>query len=60
VHKELLTRCFHVLPCAPFYWADPDSGLRYIRVSLARPYEIVSAAARTLASAYRNLCVDAT
>jgi aspartate/methionine/tyrosine aminotransferase len=60
LHKELLARGVHVLPCAPFYWADPNRGLRYIRVSLARPYEIVSAAARTLAEAYRDLCVDAT
>jgi len=60
LHKELLMRGLHVLPCAPFYWADPDRGLRYIRVSLARPYEIVSAAARALAEAYRHLSVDAT
>jgi len=60
LHKELLAHGVHVLPCTPFYWADPDSGLRYIRVSLARPYKIVLAAARTLAKAYHNLCVDAT
>jgi aspartate/methionine/tyrosine aminotransferase len=60
LHKELLARGLHVLPCAPFYWADPDRGLRYIRVSLARPYEVVSAAARTLADAYRHLFVGAT
>jgi aspartate/methionine/tyrosine aminotransferase len=60
LHKELLARGVHVLPCAPFYWADPDSGLRYIRVSLARPYEIVSAAARAFAEAYRHLSVDAS
>ncbi len=58
LHKELLARGVHVLPCAPFYWADPGGGLRYIRVSLARPHEIVSAAARTLAEAYRDLSVD--
>lgn len=60
LHKELLARGVHVLPCAPFYWADPGRGLRYIRVSLARPYEIVSAAARTLAEAYRDLSVNST
>jgi aspartate/methionine/tyrosine aminotransferase len=60
LHKELLARSVHVLPCAPFYWARPDHGLRYIRISLARPYEVVSAAARTLAEVYRHLCVDAT
>jgi hypothetical protein len=46
----------HMLPCTPFHWADPDEGLRYIRVSLARPYEVVVTAARTLAKAYRELC----
>jgi aspartate/methionine/tyrosine aminotransferase len=60
LHKELLARGLHVLPCAPFYWADPARGLRYIRISLARPYEVVSAAARVLAEAYRQLSVDAT
>jgi aspartate/methionine/tyrosine aminotransferase len=55
LHKELLSRRIHVLPCAPFYWASPDSGLRYIRVSLARSYEVVSEAAQVLADAYRNL-----
>lgn len=56
LYKDLLKRGVHVLPCAPFHWADPKSGLRYIRVSLARPFETVQAAARTLAEAYRELC----
>lgn len=60
VHKELLARGVHVLPCAPFYWADPASGLRYLRISLARPHEIVAGAARALADAYRNLSITAT
>ncbi len=60
LYKELLTRGVHVLPCAPFHWADPESGRRYIRISLARPYEVVSAAARALAAAYRDICVAAT
>jgi aspartate/methionine/tyrosine aminotransferase len=60
LYKELLARGVHVLPCAPFYWADPASGLRYIRISLARPYEIVTAAARTLADAYGDISVGAT
>jgi aspartate/methionine/tyrosine aminotransferase len=55
LYKDLLERGVHVLPCAPFHWADPDSGLRYIRVSLARPHETVRTAARTLAQAYREL-----
>jgi aspartate/methionine/tyrosine aminotransferase len=60
LHKELLARGVHVLPCAPFYWADPASGLRYIRISLARPFEIVAAAARRLADAYGDISVGAT
>jgi aspartate/methionine/tyrosine aminotransferase len=55
LYKELLARGVHVLPCAPFYWADPDGGQRYIRISLARPHEVVAAAARTLADAYRDV-----
>lgn len=55
LYKEMLTRGVHVLPCAPFHWADPASGLRFIRISLARPYETVEVAARTLAHAYREL-----
>jgi len=27
--------------CAPFHWADPPSGLRFIRLSLARPFATV-------------------
>jgi aspartate/methionine/tyrosine aminotransferase len=55
LHKDLLTRGVHVLPCAPFHWADPESGQRYIRLSLARPHDMVAAAARTLAGAYAEL-----
>lgn len=60
LYRELLGRGVHVLPCAPFHWADPASGRRYIRVSLARPHEVVSVAARTLAAAYRDLCLLAS
>ncbi|MEU9332336.1 aminotransferase class I/II-fold pyridoxal phosphate-dependent enzyme [Streptomyces sp. NPDC048290] len=55
LHKELLARGVHVLPCAPFHWADPDSGLRFIRISLARPFETVQTAVRAMAAAYRDL-----
>lgn len=55
LHKELLTRGVHVLPCAPFHWADPASGLKYIRLSLARPPETVAAAAHAMATAYTEL-----
>jgi aspartate/methionine/tyrosine aminotransferase len=59
LYKDMLERGVHVLPCAPFHWADPKSGLRYIRVSLARPFETVQTAAHTLAAAYRELSVAA-
>jgi hypothetical protein len=55
LYKDMLERGVHLLPCAPFHWADPESGLRYVRLSLARPYETVRVAARTLAQAYREL-----
>lgn len=53
--KDMLSRGVHVLPCAPFHWADPKSGLRFIRVSLGRPFETVATAARTLAQSYQAL-----
>jgi aspartate/methionine/tyrosine aminotransferase len=55
LYKDLVARGVHVLPCAPFHWADPQAGLRYIRVSLARPYRAVGTAARRLAQSYREL-----
>ncbi len=55
LYKDMLERGVHVLPCEPFHWADPDSGRRYLRISLARPFETVQSAARRLAQAYREL-----
>ena len=55
LYKDMLGRGVHVLPCPPFHWADPKSGLRFVRVSLARPFETVDAAARALAESYRDL-----
>jgi len=55
LYKDLLARGVHVLPCAPFHWADPAAGLRYIRVSLARPYAAVEVAAQRLAQSYLEL-----
>lgn len=55
LYKDLVSRGVHVLPCAPFHWADPQSGLRYIRVSLARPFAAVEKAALTLAQSYLAL-----
>ncbi|WP_211288188.1 aminotransferase class I/II-fold pyridoxal phosphate-dependent enzyme [Mumia flava] len=52
LYDDMVARGVHVLPCAPFFWADPKSGLRSIRISLARPHEIVREAAVTLAEAY--------
>jgi aspartate/methionine/tyrosine aminotransferase len=59
LYKDMLERGVHVLPCAPFHWADPEGGLRFIRVSLARPFETVEAAARTLVESYRELSATA-
>jgi aspartate/methionine/tyrosine aminotransferase len=59
LYKDMLGRGVHVLPCPPFHWADPKSGLRFIRVSLARPFETVEAAARALAQSYRDLSATA-
>lgn len=55
LYQEMLMRSVHVLPCAPFHWADPESGLRFIRISLARPYEAVETAARLMAKTYLEL-----
>ncbi|WP_206060686.1 aminotransferase class I/II-fold pyridoxal phosphate-dependent enzyme [Nonomuraea basaltis] len=55
LYKDMVARGVHVLPCAPFHWADPNGGLRYIRVSLARPYTTVEAAAQRLVQSYREL-----
>ncbi|MEV6038944.1 aminotransferase class I/II-fold pyridoxal phosphate-dependent enzyme [Nonomuraea sp. NPDC052116] len=55
LYKDMVGRGVHVLPCAPFHWADSDSGLRFIRVSLARPYDTVESAARTLVQSYTEM-----
>jgi aspartate/methionine/tyrosine aminotransferase len=55
LYKDLLARGVHVLPCAPFHWADPVAGLRYVRVSLARPFAAVQVAAQRLAQSYLEL-----
>jgi aspartate/methionine/tyrosine aminotransferase len=59
LYKDMVTRGVHVLPCAPFHWADPRGGLRFIRVSLARPFEAVERAARILAQCYGELSATA-
>ncbi|WP_207222848.1 aminotransferase class I/II-fold pyridoxal phosphate-dependent enzyme [Herbihabitans rhizosphaerae] len=55
LYREMVGRGVHVLPCPPFHWANPEEGLRLIRVSLARPSDAVEAAARTLASTFAEL-----
>jgi aspartate/methionine/tyrosine aminotransferase len=55
LYKDMVARGVHVLPCAPFHWADPKGGLPYIRVSLARPFDTVEAAARALVRSYLEL-----
>jgi aspartate/methionine/tyrosine aminotransferase len=60
LYKDMLSRGVHVLPCTPFHWADPESGLRFIRLSLARPYPTIKTAAQTLARAYLELSAAVT
>ncbi|MEU9662927.1 aminotransferase class I/II-fold pyridoxal phosphate-dependent enzyme [Streptomyces chartreusis] len=60
LYADLVTRGVHVLPCTPFHWADPDSGRRFIRVSLARPFETVQSGARTLTASFRELSANAS
>lgn len=55
LYKDLLERGVHVLPCAPFHWAAPEDGLRFIRISLARPFATVQTAAQRLAASYGAL-----
>jgi aspartate/methionine/tyrosine aminotransferase len=59
LYKDMLARGVHVLPCAPFHWADKNSGLRFIRLSLARPFTVVQSAAKTLAQSYLELSLAA-
>jgi aspartate/methionine/tyrosine aminotransferase len=55
LYKDMVSHGVHILPCAAFHWAEPESGLRYIRVSLSRPSSAVETAARTLAQSYLEL-----
>lgn len=55
LYRELVSQGIHVLPCPPFHWADPAEGLRFIRLSLARPTDAVEIAAKTLARTYAKL-----
>lgn len=55
LYQNLVGRGVHVLPCAPFHWADPATGHRFIRLSLARPHETVAAAATALVQSYAEL-----
>ncbi len=59
LYKDMLNRGVHVLPCAPFHWANPQTGLRYIRISLARPHTAVHTAAHKLAQSYTELSAAA-
>lgn len=55
MYHDLVKRGVHVLPCAPFHWADPESGERFIRISLARPYDTVKSGAQRLAQSFAEL-----
>ncbi len=52
LYHQLVDLGVHVLPCPPFHWAHPDEGLRFIRLSLARPRAAVVQAAQALATVY--------
>jgi aspartate/methionine/tyrosine aminotransferase len=56
LYTDMVGRGVHVLPCTPFHWADPDGGLRFIRVSLARPLAAVDRAGQVLVQSYAELC----
>jgi aspartate/methionine/tyrosine aminotransferase len=60
LYKDMLARGVHVLPCAPFHWADASGGLRFIRLSLARPFPAVQSAAARLAQSYLDLSLAAS
>lgn len=55
LYHDLVGRGIHVLPCAPFHWANPKEGLRFLRISLARPAKALESAAAAFALAYREL-----
>ena len=57
LYQRLVLQGIHVLPCPPFHWANPEEGLRFIRLSLARPSGVVERAAEGLAKAYESLLV---
>jgi aspartate/methionine/tyrosine aminotransferase len=59
LYQKMQSRGVHVLPCAPFHWADKAGGLRFIRLSLARPFSAVQSAAKTLAQSYLELSLAA-
>ncbi|MFE2069138.1 aminotransferase class I/II-fold pyridoxal phosphate-dependent enzyme [Streptomyces sp. NPDC059467] len=58
LYRKLVAHGVHVLPCAPFHWADPKSGERFIRISLARPHDTVLKGAQKLAQAFAELSAD--
>jgi len=43
--RRLRAEGIDTLPCPPFYWADRSRGDRYLRIALARPADVVAAAA---------------
>ena len=48
IWHALHQRSVHVLPCRQFFWADPESGERYIRLALSRPPEMIRAGAAAI------------
>jgi aspartate/methionine/tyrosine aminotransferase len=45
---QLLREGVHSVPCRPFYWANPRTGERYLRIALAREPEVIERAARAV------------
>jgi aspartate/methionine/tyrosine aminotransferase len=43
---QLLRLGIHSVPCRPFYWADPRTGERYLRIALSREPDVVERATR--------------
>jgi enduracididine biosynthesis enzyme MppP len=48
IWEQLSERKVYVLPCRQFHWADPEAGVPYLRVALARERSTVATAAEAL------------
>lgn len=48
VWRSLHAQGVHMLPCRQFFWAEPESGERFVRIALGRPTAMVHSAAAAL------------